>query len=183
MKPRALIVGVVMLFAVANVVASGPLGIYGIVEKVVFEPSEAAAERIQLWGAFSYVEGAIPDGVMVVSRAQRGYLYFKVRSGTPGVPSETEVATIRKEWLDLKAVAATGQAIGFGRWPGGARENPPAVILGPSLRGSEADFRVRPSNEKPASPAPYMTNAGIAKLSDQGSLSWIVTQLRDALKR
>ena len=165
-----------MLLAAVQISASGPLGIYGIVEKVVFEPSEASPERIQLWGAFSYVEGIMPDGLLVVSRAQRGYLYFKLRS-------ESEKVTVGREWLDLKAVAGTGQAIGFGRWPGGVRENPPSVILGPELRGTEADFRVRPATERPASPAPYLTNFGIVKLPDQGAQEWIVKQLREALKR
>jgi hypothetical protein len=145
----------------------------------VFEPGEASPERIQLWGAFSYVEGIMPDAVLVVSRPQRGYLYFRL----PDVRSDAQSTTIRREWLDLKAVAGTGQAVGFGRWPGGARENPPAPILGPELRGMEAAFRVRPADEKPGSPAIYMTNAGIVKLSDQGSHGWVVKQLRDALKR
>jgi hypothetical protein len=183
MKPEILFTAGVMLLAAFPVSASGPLGIYGIVEKVVFEPDEASAERIQVWGAFSYVEGPMPDGLLVVSRAQRGYLYFKLRSGAPGMPSESEVAIIRNEWLDLKSVAGTGQPVGFGRWPGGVRENPPSVILGPALRGTERDFRVRPAGEAPTSPAVYHTNAGIVKLSGQGGHEWIVNQLRDALKR
>ena len=44
--------------AAAGVVtsASGPVGIYGIVQRVVFEPSERAPERLQVWGAFAYAE-------------------------------------------------------------------------------------------------------------------------------
>ena len=51
------ILATALVFA-APLKASGPLGIYGIVEKVVFEPNEQAPERIQLWGAFAYVDGA-----------------------------------------------------------------------------------------------------------------------------
>lgn len=182
-RSRILFAVGVILVAAFNVSASGPLGIYGIVEKVVFEPNEAAAERIQVWGAFSYVEGPIPDGLLVVSRPQRGYLYFKVPSGPRGALAEAATAVIRNEWLDLKSVAGTNQPVGFGRWPGGVRENPPSVILGPALRGSEHEFRVRPAGEAPTSPAVYQTNAGIVKLPDAGNHAWIIRQLRDALNR
>src|SRR5437879_796628 len=53
-----LVVGV-LLFAAADLVASGPVGIYAIIEKVIFEPSEQAPERIQIWGAFAVVEGGL----------------------------------------------------------------------------------------------------------------------------
>jgi hypothetical protein len=184
MKLKILGVTAIFLLATGHVPASGPLGIYGIVEKVVFEPNETSPERVQLWGAFSYVEGVMPDGVMVVSRAGRGYLYFKLFAYSPGGPAPSEATAVRREWLDLKAVAGTGQAVGFGRWPGGVRsQDPPSVILAPELRGTEPVFRVRPASEKPESPAPYMTNYGVVKISDQGASGWIVTQLREALKR
>ncbi|MBW8895458.1 MAG: hypothetical protein JF613_04655 [Acidobacteria bacterium] len=37
--------------------ASDMVGIYGIVEKVVLEPSDAAPQRVQVWGAFALAEG------------------------------------------------------------------------------------------------------------------------------
>ena len=178
MKPAVLLATLAIILATVNARASGPLGIYGIVEKVVFEPSEASPERIQVWGAFSFVEGTIPEGVYVISRSQRGYLYFTIPSGL----SEMEGTTIRREWRDLRAIAGTGQAVGFGRWPGGARTEPPGAYL-PALRAVEANFRVRPAEERAASPAPYMTNVGIVRISDQSANGWIVKQLREALKR
>src|SRR5688572_14319300 len=96
MKRFIILTAFVSLPAAVLVSASGPLGIYAIVEKVVFEPSEASPERIQVWGAFSYVEGPIPDGVMVVSRAQRGYMYFKLPSA--GAQAEREATMIKNEW-------------------------------------------------------------------------------------
>jgi hypothetical protein len=45
------------------------------------------------------------------------------------------------------------------------------------------DLRVRPESEAPATPAIYATNAGIVKLSAEGSHAAIVKQLRDGLKR
>ena len=36
--------------------ASDPVGVYAVVEKIVLEPSDAAPQRIQIWGAFSLAE-------------------------------------------------------------------------------------------------------------------------------
>src|SRR5687768_719730 len=91
--------------------ASGPLGIYGIVDKVVFEPDDRAPERVQVWGAFAYVD-SWPGGS--VSAARRGYLYFTLPQRVGTTPGEVEL--IRREWADLKAVAGTAQAVGFGEW-------------------------------------------------------------------
>src|SRR5687768_763042 len=139
--------------------ASGPLGVYGIVEKVVFEPNERTPERVQVWGAFAYVEGRSPSDISPVTR---GYLYFRL-------PTYGEsVDTVRKEWADLKAVAGTGQAVGFGSWGYIGRFNrlapdsrpaAPGVILErvPS-GGATTDLRVRPAAEPPTQPAAYQTN-------------------------
>ena len=108
MKASATVLAVAaLLVGAAHLTASGPMGIYGIVEKVVVEPSETAPERIQVWGAFAYVDGMDGQG-LTVSPAKRGYLYFRID------PSQADV--IKKEWADLKAVAGTGQAIAFGYW-------------------------------------------------------------------
>ena len=45
----------ILFLASLPLVASGPAGIYGVVSKVVFEPNDAAPERIQIWGAFTLV--------------------------------------------------------------------------------------------------------------------------------
>jgi hypothetical protein len=170
--------------------ASGPVGIYGIVERVVFEPGPDNPERVQVWGAFAYVDGGA-SSPLGVSRAVRGYLYFKLRSASPGFTSDAQVANTRREWADLKAVAGTGQAVGFGRWgyiagfaslQPDARPDAPAVILEARPNGGEAaDLRVRPATEAPANPATYQTNAGIVRLSASGSHAQIVARLRAAL--
>jgi hypothetical protein len=176
------IVGI--LAGAAHLTASGPLGIYGIVEKVVFEPSEAAPERIQVWGAFAYVNGGAAGQGLTVSAATRGYMYFRMD------PSKADI--VKKEWADLKAVAGTGQAIGFGQWfyigvfPAlrpDTRSNTPPYILENSSNNPQTDLRVRPASEPPAAPAQYQTNAGIVKLSETGGHAAIVAQLKDALKR
>ncbi|HET9943803.1 MAG TPA: hypothetical protein VFR05_10695 [Terriglobia bacterium] len=184
-----------VLLGVVNLQASGPVGVYGIVERVVFEPNERAPGRIQVWGAFAYADGAA--GSLNISPAKRGYLYFTVpnrNEGTNRVGPSAELA----EWNDLKAVAGTGQAIAFGRWSYSGKfaaldpdagptiwsanlpkifETPPGGI--PSM----TDMRVRSETERPTSPATYQTNAGIVKLSDQGAYANLVKELRAALKR
>lgn len=180
----------VLLAATATLSASGPLGIYGIVEKVVFEPSEQAPERLQVWGAFAYVDGG-PGESLSVSPAKRGYLYFRMPSAAEGA-DPSELKAVRNEWADLKAVAGTGQAVGFGRWsyiggfsglqPDTQSSNPPYILE--HTRGNpNTDLRVRPASEAPASPALYQTNTGIVKLAESGSHAAIVKQLKDALKR
>jgi hypothetical protein len=190
--PKTLLWVAAVLLASVTVFASGSIGLYGIVERVVFEPNAEAPERIQVFGAFAYVEGAGIQGLQV-SAAKRGYLYFRIRSDIPGFTSQAQVDVTKKEWADLKAVAGTGQAIAFGRWGyiGGFGVLQPDIIAPrPSFLyehkpsgGAEADLRVRPADEPPSKPVTYQTNTGIVKLSDSGSYAAIVKQLRDALKR
>jgi len=194
--PRAIrVVGVVLALVVSASIAvgaSGGIGYYGIIERVVFEPAEKDAERVQVWGAFAYVDLGSPSGI-TTSRAERGYLYFRVRSDIDGFTAPKQIELNRREWADLKAVAGTGQAVGFGSWGyigGFGGLDPATVAARPSFLferkpsgGALADLRVRPAGEPPANPATYQTEIGIVKLSENGSHAAIVAQLRDALKR
>ena len=162
---RMVLLFVVISAAAANLIASGPVGIYAILDKVIFEPNDNAPERIQLWGAFKYVEGGLqrPGNT---SLTQRGYLYFKL-------PSGSQQPAAKSEWRDLKAIAGTGQAVGFGDWFYTGGFNPADV---------RTDARIRPASEMPANPGNYNTNAGIVKLAEAGSHADVVKQLREALK-
>jgi hypothetical protein len=82
--------------------ASDMVGIYGVVEKVVLEPSDAAPQRVQVWGAFALAEGR----GSTYQAPQRGYLYYTCPSGQESI--------CRNEWADLKSVAGKNAAIGFG---------------------------------------------------------------------
>ena len=180
------VTALVVVASTAWLVASGPIGVYGIVEKVVFEPSATAPERFRC-GARSRTRKS-PVGPTAFSAAKRGYMYFRMPAGaTPAA-----IDTIKKEWADLQSVAGTGQAIAFGKWGyiggfGGlqpdTRSTMPPYILESSPGNPQTDLRVRPASEAPAGPAQYQTNAGIVKLSDTGSHAAIVQQLKDALKR
>ena len=181
---KSIIALLVLLAGAVNLGASGPLGIYGIVEKVVFEPNEQSPERIQVWGAFAYVETSVVGQSMTVSSPKRGYLYFRL-----GGAADT---LVRNEWADLKSVAGTGQAVGFGRWgyigrfdglhPDAANPKPP-YILERAPGNPVTDLRVRPASETPARPALYQIDSGVVKLSASGSHAAIVEQLRAALRR
>jgi hypothetical protein len=190
LKSLGVLAGV--LLASSVVFASGRIGFYGIIEKVVFEPSEEAPERIQLWGAFLYVDGGASKNT-AVSPAKRGYLYFKISSGYSGYTSPAQMDRTKKEWADLKSVAGTGQAVGFGSYgyigtfavlePGGVAAPPSFLYENRPSGGDQADLRVRPATEKPSNPATYQTETGIVRISDAGSHAEIVKQLKDALKR
>jgi hypothetical protein len=174
------LVSVVAILAIAATAAyaSGPIGVYGIVEKVVFEPNEQGPERIQVWGAFAYADGGVVQGAGS-SAVKKGYLYFSN-------PTRSEI--VLREWRDFKAVAGTGQAVGFGTWiyiggfPKEPDQVPPNGIYHPG-GGNPIDLRVRPESEAPKSPAVYVANAGMVKLANEGSHAAIVKLLRDALKK
>jgi len=84
--------------------ASDPTGIYGFVDRVVFEPNDAAPERVQVWGGFALAK--VGAGNVQYYDAERGYLYFKLRPGSEEI--------CKKEWADLKSVAGTKQVVSFG---------------------------------------------------------------------
>ena len=188
MRVRVAITAAVAVAILTPVAASGPVGLYGIVERVVFEPDQARAERAQVWGAFMYADARGTD----VSNAARGYLYFALPTFAPGDLNE-EIAAVRREWADLKAAAGTGQAVAFGQWgyiggfaalrPDAPSTNGPYILARAPHGGTMADMRVRPASEPPVSPAVYQTNTGIVRLPERGSHADVVQALRAALRR
>jgi hypothetical protein len=160
--------------------ASGPVGVYAIVEKVVFEPSESAAERVQVWGAFAYAEIGGTPGSSGVSAARRGYLYFRLPDVVPGF-NESVIAAVRREWADLKAVSGTGQAVAFGRWSYFGNFESGPLVLDRDPQAAES-LLVRPAWQPPATAGTYRTNAGIVKLTGSSHAA-VIKQLRDALQR
>jgi hypothetical protein len=120
--------------------ASGPIGVYALVDKVAFEPSSDKPERIRISGVFiAAVETA--DNSTVYSAPQRGYLYL-------GLPKGKEELA-RREWADLKSVAGTRQVVGLG-----------------SSWGTKV--RVRKLDEEANLPGDYPMGNGLVKInSDQ----------------
>jgi hypothetical protein len=193
---------VLCLFLVAHAAASGMTSVYAIVEKVVFEPNEANAERIQLWGAFSFVgHEAFPRSAppAVSSDPIRGYLYFSLPPG-----HTDQLNSVRTEWADLKAAAGTGQAVSFGggQWMYVGAMSPAGptggiYVTGPDGRGGtvsgmlalhvvDATGKTSPlpsllRTSVSGAPTPYFTNTGLVKLAADGSHAEIVKKLRAAL--
>ncbi len=80
--------------------ASGPLGVLGMIEKVVFEPKEQAPERAQIWGVFLV---AVRGGnTLQYGPPTRGYLYYQAENDRG-----------RQEWQELKRLVGTGKWVGF----------------------------------------------------------------------
>jgi hypothetical protein len=84
-----------------GVEASDRIGVYAVVDRVVFEPAGAAPERVQIWGAFAV---AAPNDRDLYQPVQRGYLYFTA--------AESQELT-RAEWNDLKSLAGTKRIVAF----------------------------------------------------------------------
>jgi hypothetical protein len=179
-------IAMALLAGAAGIDASGGVGVYGIIDKVVFEPGDRAPERAQVWGVFAYVDPRI-EGAEGVSPVKRGYLYFKL-------PADAKLAeTARREWMDLRSVAATGQAVGFGLWgyvggfrgldPGGATNGRGYILHADGGQNVPADLRVRPETEKPAAPVVYQTNVGVVKLPPQGSRADLVRRLQEQARQ
>jgi hypothetical protein len=122
--------------------ASGPVAVYAIVEKVSFEPNETAAQRVQIWGAFSLYSVDEPYANKF-SSAKNGYLYYRMnlppscRNAATAACAETEKAT-RAIWSDLQKMAGTGKALAFG-----------------GNIGAPSPGKVRNASEKAASPDPF----------------------------
>jgi len=85
--------------------ASGPVGVFALVDKVTFEPNADNPERIRISGVFIAAEET-PNNATKYSAPQRGYLYFRLPGGNE------ELA--RREWADLKSVAGKLQVVGLG---------------------------------------------------------------------
>ena len=111
MVPSAMLM--VLLVGAQPTVVKDPVGVYGLIERVVFEPDAANAERVQVWGVFALAhtfdvrEGKLERIDLSRFRpAVRGYLYY-------GLNAEDEAGT-RSEWAVLAEAAGTGEPVTFG---------------------------------------------------------------------
>jgi hypothetical protein len=89
------------------------IGVYAIVDRVVMEPTETGAERIQVWGQFRIARTITVENGKIMSidlsafhPTQRGYLYYTV--------NRTDESETRAEWNQLKAAAGNGREFAFG---------------------------------------------------------------------
>lgn len=159
--------GLVLLFGSLTAMASGPAGICGVIERVVFEPGEESPDRVRVYGAFAAYD-ATTSRFSRYGEPVAGYLYFSLPEG--GHPGDA-----RREWRDLAAVAGTGEAVAFGRFgfigeiadlPLDATAPPPernAYFIGNG--GGGVVPRVYPLSNDAAVPAEYRSNGvGVTRL-------------------
>jgi hypothetical protein len=155
MKLRSTIGGIVLGVCALTAVtlrASDMVGVYAVVEKVLLEPSDAAPQRIQIWGAFALSD---QKSGSTYGPAQRGYVYYSCPAG-----KET---TCRREWEDLKTVAGKDTGVGFG-----ARYKPTG--------------RIRKAEEPPASPDEYPIQMGVVRLSAGHESLPVIDRIKAALR-
>ena len=152
---RALLVCAAAMFgALPFAAASDLIGVYAFVDKVVLEPSDAAPERIQVWGGFAVAQGRGSE----YAPAKRGYVYYKL-------PSGTDVKAALREWNDLKSMAGKEQLVGFG-----------------SRYGQKTT--VRAEGTKPENPDLYSVDTGLMKVKPRDGYAPHndLTKLRGAQK-
>jgi hypothetical protein len=90
--------------ATSKALASDPVGIYALIDKVVLEPSEGNPQRAVVYGAFSTAVKGYGDQY---TPPQRGYLYYQLP------PQDADANVAKAEWRDLKKSAGTGQIVAF----------------------------------------------------------------------
>ena len=127
---------------------SDPIGVYALIDRVVFEPDASNPQRVQIWGVF-----ALPDlnaGPNSYTTAQRGYLYYTAGSANPKA---------KTEWSDLQSIAGKGETVGFGG-------------------RHEKNGRVRKASEAPGDPDTYPRSyVGVVKMPTQLLASQITREL------
>jgi hypothetical protein len=139
--------------------ASDPIGVYGLVDRVVVTAPAGGNATAQIWGTFSVAVRPPTSSYKpeeAYGKAAKGYLFFTCPAG--------KAATCDAEWNDLKSLAGTGQTVGFGsRW------------------GTATT--VRPADQQPFAPDVYSLNVGVVKMGPYGNYPSIVADLKAATGR
>jgi hypothetical protein len=152
----------VVLAAQISFAKNGNIGIYGVVDKVVFEPNEHSPERIQIWGLF-VVPVEMSSGEY--RAPQQGVLYFKLPPGRE--------SAARKEWAEIKKIAGTGRPIGFAQYWVLDRNDPQAKLH------TSLEVQVHQNGDF-GQPDLYPPERGIVRTNDGNNPDFecIVTQLK-----
>jgi hypothetical protein len=139
---------VVLSLVAANAViglhASDRVGIYAVIDRVMFEPPSGTPDRVQLWGAFAIAKRGDAN---YYDPVQRGYLYF-------ALDDSRDLA--RREWIDLRALAdgktivafssRFGQSVRF-RSDKEKPQSPDAYVVGLGVQTMRADSSYAPVHE------------------------------------
>jgi len=173
MKPSRIVFSLLILTVFASALfADGPVGVFAMVQKVVFEPSEQAPKKIQVWGVFVWVDGGL-KAPGPINLPQRGYMYFKLPVNT------ADSAAAKKQWSEIKTFVGTNQIIAFGDW---GNAGPFEDIYIP-VTGGQEEVRVRKQNEAPAKPVTYPIRMGLVKIANDASHESLRTLMTAFLPR
>ncbi len=144
---------IVAALSIRTAQASGPVGVYALIDKITMEPSADKPERILIYGVFSIRTG---DTQGTFQAPQRGYLYYTI-------PSGADRSLILREWSDLKAAAGTRTVIAFGGTSFADYIPDPKggpLHAAPPYRAP----RLRRTGDKVENPDSYQTGAGLSKM-------------------
>jgi hypothetical protein len=119
--------------------ASGPIGAYGLIEKVSVEEKKGEAPTVQIWGVFCLATKNADH--LAYSSPQQGFLYMK--------PDADAAELCRRECADLQKIAGTGQIVGFG-----------------DSHEVRDVIHVRRAIEKAEKPEPFPLQNGLVKIRD-----------------
>jgi hypothetical protein len=114
---------------------SDPIGVFALVDRVVFAPNASDPETVQVWGVFALADRNDRNNYL---KPVRGYLFYKL-------PARNAQAA-RAEWADLQRAAGTNDPVGFGTRYG-------------------AESRVRRASESPRDPDAYELGFGMVKMA------------------
>lgn len=149
--------GVVGTLAIAIGVLAAPalrasdfVGVYCLPDRIVLEPNETEPQRVQIWGAFLMADTTTAT---TYQTAARGYLYYSCPQGKD--------QACQNEWADLKALAGTGQGVGFG-----GRFQPTGHL--------------HKAADPIGSPDPYPVQFGLVKLRGDSYSTSLLSQLKAA---
>jgi hypothetical protein len=193
-RGKAAVAALIALAGVSAAYGSGPIRVYALIERVVFEGPEDAPEAVRVYGAFTFVEERLSSN----STPQTGYMYFRLPPDRDPhdfrLPRDARELTWN-EWRDFAEVAGTGEAVAFGAYSysgnfdllGADSSWPEAGLLpyagGPGLYGiprATANLTVRPESSSPTDAAYYAPGIGVVRLGE-GNHGAIVEALRSAL--
>ena len=185
--PKALLPLLALIVIPAGLSASvRDVQVFGIVERVVFEPNEKDPKRIKVYGAFALLYTA-QDPVLKEGSPYsptKGFLYFKLPEADRSDIEKQLQAAAKKEWADLKAVAGTGQAISFGSWSSaylGTSRN--TRVNGFVSVDGDHSLRVYSASERGADAIPYTMDSGIVKIQSQSRYATLIPLLEKTLKQ
>jgi len=105
MKSAVLLFVTFLLLSLATATAaakSSSIGIYAVIDEVKFDQDGPSSNLVRISGVFIIPR---PMSSGEYQTPQRGYLYFRISRGAE--------QAARKDWNQLKAVAGTGQVVGF----------------------------------------------------------------------